>query len=81
MPSKNPSIAVRLPPAMYRQVRERAAAEHRSLSNFVEHALRRLFGPDNEVLFKQIEADELAGRDRPAPRHRRSRPQARGKRK
>jgi hypothetical protein len=55
MPSKNTAIAVRLPEPMYRQIVERAAAEHRSLSNFVEHHLRRLLGPDNETVFRDIE--------------------------
>ena len=62
MPSKNPVIAVRLDPAMHRQVVALAAAQHRSVSNFVEHALRRLIGPDNEAVLKEIERTDPANR-------------------
>lgn len=61
MPSKNPVIAVRLSEEMHKQVVERAALEHRSLSNFVEHHLRRLLGPSNESVFREIAKDPRAG--------------------
>jgi hypothetical protein len=51
MPSSKPLIALRLPQPMHDLVRDLAAKDGRTVSNFIEQQLRRLVGADLEPVF------------------------------
>jgi hypothetical protein len=68
MPSTNPSIFVRLSRAMYERVVELAAADGRSLSNFVEHNLKRFVGPDLQPARKRVPVKRRASTRKRTPK-------------
>jgi len=50
MTSQNPVIALRLDQPTFDKIRQMAEKDGRSMSNFVEHQLKRLLGPRLEPL-------------------------------
>jgi len=63
MPSSKPLIALRLPTEMHSKIVQLAAAEDRSVTNFIEHQLRRLLDVQLKPVFTPAQLADIKRHD------------------